>query len=54
MASSLRATQMRQAFMGELVAWQHDSFWQRMDTLCDERQSRLWDSGWAPWKVWER
>ncbi len=38
---------------GELVAYQHDGFWQPMDTV-RERQllERLWESGAAPWKVW--
>jgi glucose-1-phosphate cytidylyltransferase len=38
----------------QLVAWQHDGFWQPMDTLRDKQQlTRLWESGKAPWKVWE-
>ena len=42
------------ASSGQLVAWQHDGFWQAMDTLRDKQQlTRLWDSGTAPWKVWE-
>jgi|SRR5450755_412228 glucose-1-phosphate cytidylyltransferase len=42
------------AASGQLVAWQHDGFWQPMDTLRDKHQlTRLWDTGAAPWKVWE-
>ena len=38
----------------QLVAWQHDGFWQPMDTLRDKQQlTRLWESRKAPWKVWE-
>lgn len=39
---------------GQLVAYRHESFWQCMDTLRDKRLlERLWESGDAPWKVWE-
>jgi glucose-1-phosphate cytidylyltransferase len=42
------------AASGQLVAWQHDGFWQPMDTLRDKQQlTRLWDTKAAPWKVWE-
>lgn len=38
----------------QLMAYQHTSFWQCMDTLRDKRLlESLWDSGRAPWKVWE-
>ena len=38
---------------GQLVAWQHDGFWQPMDTLRDKQKlTRLWETGTAPWKVW--
>jgi glucose-1-phosphate cytidylyltransferase len=38
----------------QLVAYQHDSFWQCMDTLRDVRLlESLWESGKAPWKVWK-
>lgn len=38
----------------ELVAFQHDGFWQPMDTLRDKNQlEELWSSGRAPWKVWD-
>jgi glucose-1-phosphate cytidylyltransferase len=39
--------------MGELMAYQHDGFWQPMDTLRDKiLLEELWLSGKAPWKVW--
>lgn len=42
------------AASGELAAYQHDGFWQPMDTLRDKNHlEELWQSGKAPWKVWE-
>lgn len=42
------------ATMGELMAFKHDQFWQPMDTLRDKKNlESLWNSGNAPWKVWE-
>jgi glucose-1-phosphate cytidylyltransferase len=39
---------------GELMVWQHDGFWQPMDTYREWKiLEDLWDSGRAPWKVWE-
>jgi glucose-1-phosphate cytidylyltransferase len=39
---------------GELMAYRHTSFWQCMDTLRDKRLLEgLWESGKAPWKIWE-
>jgi len=39
---------------GQLMAYRHDGFWQCMDTLRDKRLLQdLWDSGKAPWKIWE-
>jgi glucose-1-phosphate cytidylyltransferase len=39
---------------GQLMAFRHDGFWQCMDTLRDKvRLERLWESGAAPWKIWE-
>ncbi|MFL9501571.1 glucose-1-phosphate cytidylyltransferase [Rhodopseudomonas palustris] len=36
---------------GELMAYQHDGFWQPMDTLRDKQLlEALWSSGSAPWK----
>lgn len=41
------------AKMGELTAYHHSGFWQPMDTLREKRQlEALWQSGSAPWKVW--
>lgn len=38
---------------GQLAAFQHDSFWQCMDTVRDLTVLReLWDSGRAPWRNW--
>jgi glucose-1-phosphate cytidylyltransferase len=42
------------AAKGELQAFQHEGFWQPMDTLRDKIQlEQLWTSGDAPWKSWE-
>jgi glucose-1-phosphate cytidylyltransferase len=39
---------------GQLMAYRHDAFWQCMDTLRDKRLlDELWQSGRAPWKVWD-
>lgn len=39
---------------GQLMAYQHGSFWQCMDTLRDKYLlESLWKSDQAPWKVWE-
>lgn len=44
----------RLAAEGELMAYRHTSFWQCMDTLREKYLlQRLWDSGDAPWKLWE-
>lgn len=41
------------AAAGHLYAYQHEGFWQCMDTLRDLRYLEgLWDSGCAPWKTW--
>jgi glucose-1-phosphate cytidylyltransferase len=40
---------------GQLMAYRHSGFWQCMDTLRDKRLlENLWQSGDAPWKVWEK
>ena len=40
---------------GELVAFEHDGFWQPMDTLREYKLlNDLWASGEAPWQVWDR
>lgn len=37
----------------QLAAFQHQGFWQPMDTLRDKNHlEELWQSGKAPWKVW--
>ncbi len=39
---------------GELMAFKHDGFWKCMDTQRDKTQlEEMWNSGNAPWKVWE-
>lgn len=39
---------------GQLDAYKHYGFWHAMDTLRDKiKLEELWDSGQAPWKVWE-
>ena len=39
---------------GELMAYTHKGFWQCMDTLREKQQlEKLWNSGKAPWKIWE-
>ncbi|PKR54575.1 glucose-1-phosphate cytidylyltransferase [Thalassospira marina] len=43
----------RLAKTGELMAFEHQGFWQPMDTLRDKNQlETLWESGQAPWKKW--
>lgn len=38
---------------GQLAAYQHDGYWQPMDTVWErELLDELWYSGRAPWKVW--
>ena len=44
----------RLAAEGQLMSYQHRGFWQCMDTLFEQKElERLWESGKAPWKVWE-
>jgi glucose-1-phosphate cytidylyltransferase len=44
----------RLAAEGEIVAFQHDGFWQPMDTYREFLMlNELWRSGKAPWAVWE-
>jgi glucose-1-phosphate cytidylyltransferase len=39
---------------GELMAYEHEGFWQPMDTLRDKvLLEELWQSNKAPWKIWE-
>ncbi len=45
---------MKLAEEGELMAFEHQGFWQPMDTLRDKHLlESLWESGTAPWKSWE-
>jgi glucose-1-phosphate cytidylyltransferase len=38
----------------QISAFKHDGFWLPMDTLRDKLElERLWESGKAPWKIWE-
>lgn len=38
---------------GQMAAFKHSGFWKPMDTLRDKHQlETLWNSGKAPWKVW--
>lgn len=37
----------------QLAAFEHDGFWQPMDTLREKAQlEAMWQSGEAPWKIW--
>ncbi len=43
----------RLAADGQLAAYQHEGFWQCMDTLNDRRfLERLWESQNPPWRIW--
>jgi glucose-1-phosphate cytidylyltransferase len=38
----------------QLMAYRHNSFWQCMDTIREKKLlESLWESGNAPWKIWE-
>jgi glucose-1-phosphate cytidylyltransferase len=38
---------------GQLTAYEHDGFWQPMDTIRErDLLETMWSSGRAPWKVW--
>ena len=44
----------RMVSMGELVGYVHTGFWQCMDTLNEKKQlEEMWETGNAPWKVWQ-
>lgn len=44
---------MKLAESGQLMAFEHQGFWQPMDTLRDKHLlEELWASGKAPWKKW--
>ena len=39
---------------GEVMAFEHDGFWQPMDTLRErDILQELWLKNKAPWKVWD-
>ena len=41
------------ALQGQMSAFEHNGFWQPMDTLRDKVYLQsLWDKGNAPWKTW--
>ena len=41
------------ASSGELAAYEHQGFWQPMDTLREKNMlEELWQRNSAPWKVW--
>lgn len=38
----------------QLTGYIHKGYWQCMDTLSEKKQlEKLWESGQAPWKIWE-
>lgn len=40
---------------GQLAVYFHDGFWKSMDTFKDSQTlNAIWDSGNAPWMVWEK
>jgi glucose-1-phosphate cytidylyltransferase len=42
------------AQQSEIMAFQHNGFWQPMDTLRDKNLLEdLWSSGGAPWRIWQ-
>ncbi len=45
----------RVAEEGQLMAFKHKGFWQCMDTMRDRQKlEKLWMSGHAAWKVWDK
>ena len=43
------------ADQGELSIYRHKGFWASMDTLRDRQElERIWASGEAPWRVWDK
>jgi glucose-1-phosphate cytidylyltransferase len=41
------------AIDGQIAAYEHENFWQAMDTLRDVTLlEKLWQEGKAPWKIW--
>lgn len=44
----------RLALENQLMAYQHDGFWQCMDTIHEKQiLEKLWQGGHAPWKTWD-
>jgi glucose-1-phosphate cytidylyltransferase len=44
----------RLALEHQMMAFEHDGFWQAMDTLRDKQHlDELWRKGAAPWKTWQ-
>ena len=44
----------RLAKQGQMMAFEHQGFWQPMDTLREKTYlEELWASGKAPWKNWQ-
>ena len=42
------------ASSGELMSWEHEGYWQPMDTLREkEILDKQWETGQAPWKKWD-
>ncbi len=40
---------------GELMSYKHTGFWQCMDTVREKQDlEKLWATGHAPWKVWDK
>lgn len=45
----------RLAEEGQLMSYQHKGYWQCMDTIREKNQlEKIWKSGKAPWKVWDK
>jgi glucose-1-phosphate cytidylyltransferase len=50
-----RAPLERLAGEGQIAAYQHDGFWQPMDTYREFLMlNEMWEAGKAPWAVWEQ
>lgn len=50
-----REPMQRLAAEGELKSFYHDGFWQCMDTQREMKKlEELWQSGEAPWKIWDK
>lgn len=42
------------AKQGQIMAFEHEGFWQPMDTLREKvHLEQLWETGKAPWKIWK-